>query len=91
MDGRLYGRLRAAAPERRPLLFTRSAFAGQQRYGTAVWSGDIIASWETMKRQLAAGVNLRGVGIPLLDLRHGRILRHRQRRHLPPRTGRSGL
>lgn len=62
--GDLYGRLRAAAPERRPLLFTRSAFAGQQRYGTAVWSGDIVASWETMKRQLAAGVNLAASGFP---------------------------
>lgn len=62
--GDLYGRLREAAPERRPLLFTRSAFAGQQRYGTAVWSGDIVASWETMKRQLAAGVNLAASGFP---------------------------
>lgn len=62
--GDLYGRLREAAPDRRPLLFTRSAFAGQQRYGTAVWSGDILASWETMKRQLAAGVNLAASGFP---------------------------
>lgn len=62
--GDLYGRLRNAAPDRRPLLFTRSAFAGQQRYGTAVWSGDILASWETMKRQLAAGVNLAASGFP---------------------------
>lgn len=62
--GDLYARLRAAQPERRPFLFTRSAFAGQQRYGTAVWSGDVVASWEAIKRQLAGGVNLSASGFP---------------------------
>ncbi|WP_418992069.1 TIM-barrel domain-containing protein [Alistipes sp.] len=62
--GDLYARLWAAQPERRPFLFTRSAFAGQQRYATAVWSGDVVASWEAMKRQLAGGVNLAASGFP---------------------------
>lgn len=60
----LYGRLLKAQPARRPFLFTRSAFAGQQRYGTAVWSGDVTASWETLRHQLAAGVNLSASGFP---------------------------
>lgn len=62
--GDLHARLRAAAPERRPFLFTRSAFAGQQRFATAVWSGDVVASWEAMKRQLAAGTGLAASGFP---------------------------
>ncbi|MDE6046436.1 MAG: glycosyl hydrolase family 31, partial [Alistipes sp.] len=62
--GDLYARLRAAQPERRPFLFTRSAFAGQQRYGTAVWSGDVVASWPNFRRQLAAGVGLSAAGFP---------------------------
>ena len=61
---------------------------GSSVSGTAVWSGDIVASWETMKRQLAAGVEPSASGP--LDLRHGRILRHRQRRHAP-QAGRPGL
>lgn len=60
----MYAKLRAAAPEKRPFIFTRSAFASQQQYGMAVWSGDIGASWESMKRQLAAGVNISMSGIP---------------------------
>ena len=62
--GDLYERLRQAQPERRPFLFTRSAFAGQQRYGTAVWSGDVVASWENFRCQLAAGVGLSASGFP---------------------------
>ncbi len=60
----LYGRLRDAQPGRRPFLFTRSAFAGQQRFGTAVWSGDVVASWDNFRRQLAAGVGLSASGFP---------------------------
>lgn len=62
--GDLYARLRTAQPDRRPFLFTRSAFAGQQRYGTAVWSGDVVASWPNFRRQLAAGVGLSAAGFP---------------------------
>lgn len=60
----LHARLREAQPGRRPFLFTRSAFAGQQRFGTAVWSGDVVASWDSMRRQLAAGVGLSAAGFP---------------------------
>ncbi len=60
----LYGRLREAAPDRRPFIFTRSAFASQQKYGTAVWSGDVTGTWENMRRQLSAGLNLCVSGIP---------------------------
>lgn len=60
----LYGRLRMADNDRRPFIFTRSAFASQQRYGTAVWSGDVTGTWENMHRQLVAGLNLSVSGIP---------------------------
>lgn len=57
-------RLRAADNERRVFILTRSAFASQQRYATAVWSGDVSASWENMHKQLVAGLNLSMSGIP---------------------------
>ena len=64
MMGDLYARLRAADNERRVFIFTRSAFASQQKYATAVWSGDVTGTWENMRRQLVAGLNLSVSGIP---------------------------
>jgi alpha-D-xyloside xylohydrolase len=42
----------------------RSAWAGSQRYGAAVWSGDIRSDWETLRKQIAAGLNMGMSGIP---------------------------
>lgn len=60
----LYNNLREADPQKRPFILTRSAFAGQQKYGTAVWSGDVVASWENFRKQIPAGLNLSVSGIP---------------------------
>ena len=59
-----YQRLRAESDQKRIFILTRSAFASQQHYGTAVWSGDVSASWENMHKQLVAGLNLSMSGIP---------------------------
>ncbi|WP_437643413.1 TIM-barrel domain-containing protein [Sorangium sp. So ce362] len=61
------GDLRGAArggPGRRPLILTRSAFAGQQRYGAIVWSGDITSTWTAMRKQNAAGLGMSISGLP---------------------------
>lgn len=42
----------------------RCAWAGSQRYGALVWSGDIHSDWETFRRQLCAGLNMGIAGIP---------------------------
>ena len=42
----------------------RCAWAGSQRYGALVWSGDIASSYESMRNQLAAGLNMGLAGIP---------------------------
>ena len=46
------------------VLLSRSAWAGSQRYGTAVWSGDIPATWDGLRAQVRAGLNLAVAGIP---------------------------
>jgi alpha-D-xyloside xylohydrolase len=46
------------------VLLCRSAWAGSQRYGAAVWSGDIPATWDSLRRQVRAGLNLALSGIP---------------------------
>lgn len=42
----------------------RSAWAGSQRYGAAVWSGDIDSTFEALQAQVRAGLNMGLSGIP---------------------------
>lgn len=42
----------------------RCAWAGSQKYGALVWSGDIHSSFESLKNQFAAGLNMGIAGIP---------------------------
>ena len=42
----------------------RCAWAGSQRYGALVWSGDIMSSFESLRDQFAAGLNMGIAGIP---------------------------
>ena len=46
------------------VLLCRSAWAGQQRYGAAVWSGDIPATWQSLQQQVRAGLSIAIAGIP---------------------------
>lgn len=49
---------------RKPMILTRSGFAGIQRYGSALWSGDVGNDWETLRRQITGGLGLQAAGIP---------------------------
>ncbi len=60
----VYEGQRAAAPDQRVFILTRSAFAGQQHYGAAVWSGDITSTWTALRAQIPAGLGLAVSGIP---------------------------
>ena len=42
----------------------RCAWAGSQRYGALVWSGDIDTTFESFRAQFAAGLNMGLAGIP---------------------------
>jgi alpha-D-xyloside xylohydrolase len=46
------------------LTLCRSAWAGSQRYGAAVWSGDIAPTFEALAAQIPAGLNMALSGIP---------------------------
>ncbi|MBL3657444.1 glycoside hydrolase family 31 protein [Fulvivirga sediminis] len=50
--------------DKRVFILTRSAFAGQQRYGANLWSGDVVASWKALRNQISAGLNVSLSGIP---------------------------
>ncbi|MEO8884715.1 MAG: TIM-barrel domain-containing protein [Mucilaginibacter sp.] len=60
----IYDGQRATDPNKRVTILTRSAFAGQQRYGTINWSGDIGGTWDSFKRQIVAGLNYNLTGMP---------------------------
>lgn len=60
----VYEGFRRDIDNKRAMLFTRSAFPGIQRYGVATWSGDVGNDWETLKRQIVAGLGISLCGLP---------------------------
>lgn len=60
----IYAGQRAANADKRVFNLTRSAYLGQQRFGTVTWSGDVSATWETLRRQIADGLNFCATGLP---------------------------
>lgn len=62
--GGVYDHQRETTNDKRVFILTRSAFAGQQRYGANTWSGDVNSSWETLRNQVPAGLNFSLTGNP---------------------------
>jgi alpha-D-xyloside xylohydrolase len=60
----VYEGSRRSNPDKRVFILTRSAFGGQQRFGAATWSGDIVSRWSDFKDQIATGINFSLSGIP---------------------------
>jgi alpha-D-xyloside xylohydrolase len=60
----IYEGQRQTNPQKRVAILTRSAFAGQQRFGTINWSGDIGGTWDAFRRQIVAGLNYSLTGMP---------------------------
>ena len=66
---------RQSEPGKRVMILTRSAFPGQQRYAAATWSGDIGNDWDTLKRQIPAGLNMAAAGYPYWTVDAGGFFR----------------
>jgi alpha-D-xyloside xylohydrolase len=47
-----------------PMILTRCGFPGIQRYGSALWSGDVGNDWDTFRRQIVAGLGVQAAGHP---------------------------
>lgn len=67
----IYNGQRSVNPNQRVFLLTRSGFAGEQRYSTATWSGDIATRWEDMRTQMTAGLNYSMAGLPFWGMDQG--------------------
>lgn len=63
-NARMFAEGLAAAGAEPTVLLCRSAWAGSQRFGAAVWSGDVPATWESLRTQLRAGLSIAMSGIP---------------------------
>ena len=49
---------------KRVFIMTRSSFAGQQHYGSNMWSGDVNSSWDMLRKQVPAGLSFSLTGNP---------------------------
>jgi alpha-D-xyloside xylohydrolase len=60
----VFDREKAADPDKRVVILSRSSFAGQQRNSSISWSGDISGNWETFRQQIPAGLSFGMSGVP---------------------------
>jgi alpha-glucosidase (family GH31 glycosyl hydrolase) len=51
-------------PNERPYALHRNGYAGMQRYGSFLWSGDVYSTWETLKIHIPIAINTALTGIP---------------------------
>ena len=49
---------------KRVFIMTRSSYAGQQHYGSNMWSGDVASSWDMLRKQVPAGMSFSLTGNP---------------------------
>ena len=60
----VYDAQRKESSDKRVFIMTRSAFAGQQHYGSNMWSGDVASSWDMLRKQVPAGLSFSLTGNP---------------------------
>lgn len=64
----MYENQKKACLEKRMLNLTRSGYASSQKYGAVLWSGDLAATWDVMRKQIAEGMNMALSGYPYWTL-----------------------
>ena len=60
----VYQAQRKESDQKRVFIMTRSSFAGQQHYGSNMWSGDVGSSWDMLRKQIPAGLSFSLTGNP---------------------------
>ena len=62
--GGVYDHQREADATKRVFILTRSAWFGQQRYGCNVWTGDVVSTWDMLRKQIPQHLNFTMSGNP---------------------------
>ena len=60
----VYDHQRAVSDRKRVFILTRSYFTGQQRTGANTWSGDVVCTWDSFRKQIPLGLNYTLTGNP---------------------------
>ncbi len=60
----IYENWRKYYPQKRVVNLTRSGYTGIQKYGTILWSGDITATYDTLRKQIVEGMKMSMTGMP---------------------------
>ena len=60
----VYEKQRQTSQDKRVFIMTRSSYAGQQHYGSNMWSGDVGSSWDMLRKQVPAGLSFSVTGNP---------------------------
>lgn len=60
----VYEGMRSDVTSRPPVILTRSAFPGMQRYGAITWSGDVGNDYQTLHHQIVGGLGQMAAGLP---------------------------
>ena len=60
----VYEKQRKESEQKRVFIMTRSSYAGQQHYGSNMWSGDVNSSWDMLRKQVPAGLSYSLTGNP---------------------------
>lgn len=60
----VYEHQRATTSDKRVMILTRSGFAGQQRFASNVWTGDVGSNWATLRKQIPMTLNFSLTGNP---------------------------
>ena len=64
----IYENWRKTYPEKRVVNLTRSGYTGIQSFGAILWSGDITATYDTLRRQIVEGIRMSLTGMPYWTL-----------------------
>lgn len=80
----VYEGSRKDAPDKRVMILSRSAYLGEQRNSVATWSGDIGNSWDTLRRQVTAGLDYAASGMPYWTTDTGGFFRPGQSQYTDP-------
>lgn len=67
----IYEHQRKDCDTKRVVNLTRSVYPGSQKYGTIGWSGDIAATWDVFRNQIAEGLSMAMSGHPYWTLDAG--------------------
>ncbi len=83
----VYEGQRKTTSDKRVCILTRSAFLGQQRYGTINWSGDVGGTWDSYRRQIVAGLDYTITGLPYWTTDIGGFFRPGKSQYTDPQYG----